>query len=139
MVGREERAVQAQAEELIAEAEAALRGRLVEAACGHERPGAAWVCLNTLAHADWGTLSEVADGSRRGHGDVWAAALMFLAGEALSASGSADALVEVQRGGLIPLELDVLGGVVQLPAAPARLVSLVRAQLARATSRRPRA
>ncbi len=134
MSRREERAIRDEAEELAAETEAMLSGRLADRWSGDRAPG--WVWLNTLAHADWAGLTDIADGSLRGQRSAWDGALMFLAGELLASAGSPGALRDLQRTELVPLELELLAGATPPPATPGGLVSLVRDQLARARSHR---
>ena len=60
---------------------------------------------------------------------------LSLAGELLSAAGTEQALVELQREELVPLELDLLAVGSPTPATPGELVSLVRPPLSRARRR----
>ncbi len=132
MSRREERAIREEAEQLAAEAEAMLSGRLAERSGNERAPG--WVWLNTLAHSDWNDLADVVD-ARRAQRTAWDGAVMFLAGEILSAAGSPDGLLELQRNQLVPLELELLSGAMTPPSTPAGLVSIVRSELARVRSR----
>jgi hypothetical protein len=119
----------ATADAVVAGVEEMLTGRLVLRRSGHDVN--AWTCVNTLSHGSWETLSSIAAG--RGRGDrahAWDDALMFLAGELLSTARDPVGLERVQRGGLIPLELEMLGGKVPARPTPSRLAELVRARLA---------
>jgi hypothetical protein len=134
---REERAIRDDAKDLIAEAEAIVTGRLVERHWWDDKEQG-WMWLNCLAHADWSTLSEMADGARTGRGSLWDAAAMFLAGELLATAGSAEGLVALQRAWLVPLEAELLALSSGTPSTPGNLVSVVRAELDRARARRAR-
>jgi hypothetical protein len=127
---REERAIRDEAKAFVAEAEATLTGRLVDW-CWFDDNVPGWVWLNTLAHADWAALGDLADGGPPGRHSIWNRAVMFLAGELLSTAGSADGLIELQRACLIPLESDLLAAPSWTLSSPAELVSLVRSELRR--------
>jgi len=130
----DERAVRAEARDVVAEAEATLSGNLVGWRWWSD-DAVAWVWVNTLAHAGWSHLNELAAGGWRSQGQAWDAALAFLAGELLIQAGRPEGLVAVQRLVLVPLELEMLGGLTVTPRTAAGLVSLVRSQLALARSR----
>jgi hypothetical protein len=95
----------------------------------------AWARINELAHADWDHLAGVADRTESTRRSAWDGAIRFLAAELLSAAASPAGLLQLQRSGLIPLELDMLTGGPTL-ATPTELVQVVRHQLAKARSRR---
>ena len=64
------RAVSHKSRDVVAAAEATLTGRLVMPGCWDEElPGWAW--LNTLAHAEWAMLAELADGDLVMGGSAW--------------------------------------------------------------------
>jgi hypothetical protein len=116
------------ATELISEAEATVTGQLYDS-CAYRQTVPGWVPLNALAHADWSTLTDLADNAWYRRRSEWSDAVMFLAREVLLATTSSDALLTFQRSALIPLELDVLADRSRAPSSAAELVSLVRRQL----------
>ncbi len=128
------RPFQALADEIVAEAQATVTGRVRERSPGQAAvPG--WVVVNALAHGDWDGLQAVADGARPGSDPVGDAVVRFLAAETLSVGGSAAGLRRVQREYLVPLELDLLAEAVSHPRPPNEAVATVRAQLARARAK----
>ena len=86
---------------LVEEAEAFLGGWLIEETTDWWQPLPGWVLLNVLAHAPRGDIGRLTDG-RRG----WA--LAYLAEEILEAAPTRGDLTELQRGALVPLELELL-------------------------------
>jgi hypothetical protein len=135
MSRREERAIRCEAQDILAEAQAMLNGRaLMRPWWYHQRLG--WVTVNTLAHADWTTLSHAAEGGLCSRDWQWDSALKFLAAELLAAVGSLEDLGEVQRAQLIPLELGVLAGTPPAPRTPSDLVTLILPRIELAAGRR---
>jgi hypothetical protein len=123
----DEAAMREAADALVADAEQMLTGRLpVPGRVQNE--GAGWTCVAVLGHASWERLHALA-GAGAGPDGSWEGALTFLAAELLTCAGTPDQLVEVQRAALVPLELDVLAGVVPNPVTPAKLVAVVRLRL----------
>jgi hypothetical protein len=135
MSRREERAIRCEVQDLVAEAEAMLNGRAITRPwCHHKQLG--WMSVNTLAHADWPTLSAIADRGLLSRDREWNAALMFLAAELLAAAGSRVGLAAAQRAQLIPLEVDLLAGTATAPSTPSNLVTIVLPYIDRAAPRR---
>lgn len=118
------------AAQVVSEAAATVEGTITDT-FGESWPLPPWAWLNKLAHGSWADLGQLAQGRpRRGRG--WEGAVTFLAGELLSYARTPDRLLQVQRIGLIPLELDLLGRQFPPPASPLELVSMVRNELERA-------
>ena len=114
---------------VVAEATALLEGRLADSTvAGWPRPS--WVWVNRLAHGSW---DELCDLSQKRHRwvRIWEGATTVLAAEMISYAGTPDGLLALQRGALIPLELDILAGRVDPPVAPLHLVAMVRAEIDR--------
>jgi hypothetical protein len=132
----EERAIRAEAAELVCEAEAIVQGRLLVDRWSVQ-PGLYWMALNTLAHAEWHFLTQIADGEPINGGTIWDGALRLLASEVLAAAGSSERLIGVQRAILVPLELRVLGASTT-PTGAAELVRVVLAELAQTHGRTER-
>jgi hypothetical protein len=135
MSRREERAIRCEAQDLVAEAEAMLSGGVVARPWWHHGLQG-WVSVNTLAHADRPTLSDVADGVFGSRSREWDTSLRFLASELLVTTGTAEALEAAQRAEIVPLELDVLAGTAPAPRTPRDLVALVLPRIIRAAGRR---
>ena len=130
---RDERAIRNEADDLAAELEATLDGRLIERRRGlGDVPEWEWV--NVLAHSDWERLSRLAAGGDPSSRSVWDGAIMFLAGEMLTTAGSPAGLLRLQRVRLIPLELEMLSGLHPSPT-PVALVGLVCRELNRERAR----
>lgn len=102
---------------LVEEAEAFLGGWLIEETADWWQPLPGWVLLNVLAHAPRGDIGRLTDG-RRG----WA--LAYLAEEILEAAPTRGELAGLQRGALVPLELELLRG--GDPGADSRAVLVER-------------
>lgn len=116
--------------QVVSEAAATVQGTITDT-FGDGWPLPPWAWLNKLAHASWTDLGQLAQSRpRRARG--WEGAITFLAGELLSYARTPDRLLQVQRTGLIPLELDLLGRQLPPPATPLELVSMVRNELERA-------
>jgi hypothetical protein len=131
------RAFRAEIAEVVAEAEATLRGRLLERHARREDlPG--WVVVNAMAHAEWEWLAAVAEGRATGAGRdrLRDAVVTVLAGETLSVAASPAGLHELQHRYLVPLELRLLGTATTQPLPPAEAAAAVRGVLAQARARR---
>lgn len=89
-----------------------------------------WGWINKLAHANWDDLVVFAQ-QRPAAESSWEAAASYLAAVLTSRSHDASTLLELQRHGLIPLELSVLAGTTSMPASPSELVRLVQAEVER--------
>lgn len=130
---RDERAIRNEADDLTAELEATLDGRLIERRRGvGDVPEWEWV--NVLAHSGWDRLLTLAAGGGSSSRSVWDGAIMFLAGEMLTTAGSRAGLLRLQRARLIPLELEMLSGLHPSPT-PVALVGLVCRELNRERAR----
>jgi hypothetical protein len=126
------RAFQAEVAEVLAEAEAALTGGLLERHAGKDhQPG--WLVVNALAHGDWQRLDALAQGWS--HDRSCDAVVAFLASETLSTAGSRAGLDALQRAYLIPLELQLLDAAATGPFSRSAAVTAVRGQLALARAR----
>jgi hypothetical protein len=89
------------------------------------RMAPAWAYLNQLAHSNVEDLVRLA---RRCHDDrssVWDETVSYLAAELLGFDGRPEAIVNIQREVLIPIELDVLAGRKDSLGAPPEFVSVV--------------
>ncbi len=87
-----------------------------------------WARVNPLAHGDRARLRELAEALERANANAWTGAVGYLAGELLVGFPTDQALAEVQRQVLVPLELDLLdydGGF----DCPRELVVLLRRRL----------
>jgi hypothetical protein len=135
MSWRVERALRAEAEQVVAEAEAMIGGRMLDRHPREDSPPA-WVLLDTLAHGEWRYLTNLSKALAKRRGHVWDSALLFLAGEVLATAGSPAGLRDLQRTHLVPLELHMLAGGCPVLTTPSGLVDAVSTELARARSRR---
>jgi hypothetical protein len=113
----------------VVEATAILEGTAANLswAAGQSR---AWVWLNALAHRSWYQINQLAELPVLTSGS-WQGAASFLASELRACAANGDGLVEVQRAGLIPLELDVLAGRRPAPDSPVELIATVQAEIDR--------
>jgi hypothetical protein len=137
MSRREERAIRCEAEDLVADAEAMLHGRVMNRPCWDHRL-LGWVSVNTLAHGDWPSLSQLADGKLASRNPAWDASLAFLAAELLAGAETPEGLVVTQRAQLIPLELNMLAGGLAVPWTASDLVKLVLPHIDGSATRRRR-
>jgi hypothetical protein len=129
------RPFQALTSEIVADAQATVTGSLLPRYGWREDlPG--WVVVNAIAHLDWDGLEALAGGATSGQGGTRAAVVTFLAAETLAVAGSRGGLAQLQRGYLVPLELELLAEADDRPRSAADAVTAVRAQLARARARR---
>jgi hypothetical protein len=124
---------------LLAEATAIVEGTTRNSPLAGCQP-APWVWINALAHSSWDQLNHLAERPARQGGESWVRATSFLAAEVRAYAATAPGLRKLQREGLIPLELDVLGGRRPPPDTPLELVATVRAEIdrLRQCDRRPR-
>jgi hypothetical protein len=93
---------------VVAEAEAILEGRALDA---HRDQGQAvppWLVVNALAHAPLDRLRRMAEVGRSQHPSSLAATLGRLAAEVLAMGPDPDGIVAVQRGLLVQVELMLL-------------------------------
>jgi len=129
-VGREGRHVSsARLDRVLAEAIAVIEGTVVDSVvCGWPPPPGAWV--NKLAHADWDEICALSNKHHR-PGWVWERATSFLAAEMRTVADTPAALLDLQSGALIPLELEILAHRVEPPESPADLIEMVTAEIRR--------
>ncbi len=124
------RVFQAEAAEIVAEAEATEAGRLLEwHGWRDDLPG--WMVVNALAHGDWDRLAALAEGGADPN-PARGAVVAFLASETLATAGSPAGLDVLQRAYLVPLELRLLDAAASAALPPAAVVTAVRARLAMA-------
>jgi hypothetical protein len=97
------------------EVEAFLEGRFVDHLATHGQPVPAWAVLNRLAHADHAELVRLVDGDlldpRYGgpKPHAWAVPERFIAANIVVTRGATpEGLREIQRGVLVPLELQLI-------------------------------
>jgi hypothetical protein len=114
---------------VVGEAIAILEGTSKDSTVAGWRPRPR-VCINVLAHSSWDQLNQLAAGPAR-PGGSWESATSFLATEMCAAAATPAGLLDLQREGLIPLELNVLAGRTSPPDTPVELVAAVRAELDR--------
>lgn len=114
------------AEEVVAEAQALLAGRLAACYDAKHDPVPGWAWVNCLAHASIEDLNELAEGTRIFPPSGWAGASSFLAHELITGR-TPEGVAGFQRAALIPLELDLLASHNSSPASPSQLVRLVQA------------
>lgn len=96
--------------ELLTECEAFLTGRLAELVLDRDGYAPVWMWTNLLAHGSEADIRGEHAADRRMSGaveDGWLAARSYLAGQVLELSSRFGSLAEVQRTGLVPLELDL--------------------------------
>jgi hypothetical protein len=109
--------------DLVGETEAYLAGR----AEAPSREVPVWLPMSMLAHGDRACLGDLARPER--FPAEWEAGVAYLAIEILSLAPDDRALRALQRGALIPLELDLLGRRTTPPRRISQLVDLVLAAL----------
>lgn len=126
---RNRRALRLGVDRVTAEAEAIVRGRVVERGQAGEIP--TWVRLNELGHGDWEHITTLAAGADGSPVRSWDGAVRFLAGELVNLARDPASLVKLQRSAVIPLELALLSGDPE-PPTPTELVQLVRTRVAQA-------
>ncbi|HEY8546675.1 MAG TPA: hypothetical protein VIL36_16560 [Acidimicrobiales bacterium] len=118
----------AEAAALVDELEAWLRGDLAERRAGGAGGFPTWIVLNRLAHAELPVLRTLADGDEPSHRrpfrhvPTWAAAEQALARRIVGV-GDAEAVAEVQRQVLVPLELQLIDRAQQEPLTLGQVVS----------------
>lgn len=110
---------------IVVEAERLLSGEAVEKYHYPARQIPAWSLVNTLAHNDRRGLEELTRRGASAHPGSWGATLGYLAHELNAMAPSGADLTELQRQLLVPLELQLLGGQVEVPTTPTRLAIMV--------------
>ncbi len=122
-----------QVNRVLSEARAIVEGTVVNRwVCGCPQPPDGW--LNKLAHADWAEICALSKKRYRPI-RVWEGATSFLAAEMRAFADTPEALLGLQRGALIPLELEVLAGRAEKPESPLDLIEMVTTETDKFRSR----
>ena len=114
---------------VIMEAELLLSGCLPEPAPRSRPSTSSWRVINTLAHGSHPDLQRLTSLVETSHPASWTAAVGYLASEMLGIAPDNPRLLRLQRGTLVPLELDMLDHKDAAPTRPAALVALVMGAL----------
>jgi hypothetical protein len=117
------------AKQVVAEAERLLSGRILDVGNLQRQRLPVWSLVNFLAHGTCEVLRQISDVGPTLHPASWVATLGDLAAEVLSLAPTADELMSIQRQVLVPLELQLLAGMVPMPATPAVLAVMVAGAL----------
>jgi hypothetical protein len=107
--------------QVVCEAIAIVEGRRPSETGGAGR-GGSWI--SWLAHSRWEDLQRATLAGPL-LPNRWDAAASYVAGNLLDKAKDADGLLTLQRSCLIPLELEMLAGRLQIPNRPADLVRTV--------------
>lgn len=118
----------AAAQDLVNEATGFLRGRATDAYQNGGRVPA-WALVSSLAHSDFDHFLQVTQLGQRDHPASWNAAIAYLATEILATAPDARQLAAIQQEVLVPIELDLLAGIIPPPAVPLDLAGLIAGAL----------
>ena len=113
------------AREVVQEAERLLGGRTLEQYIARRERVPAWSLIGLLAHATRFDLMRLGSPAAGPDPAGWSGTVARLARDLVAATSDDPGLIRLQRRGLIPLELNLLGGLVAPPATPAELYRMV--------------
>ena len=119
---------------VIREAERLLSGRTLDSYIARRARVPAWSLIALLGHASRPDLSRLCRPAPDRDPLGWSATVARLAAELLALTWDELSLVRLQRRALIPLELNLLGGLVSPPCDPGDLWEMVTGALERPLS-----
>ena len=122
------------ARDVIREAERILHGRTLESYIARRERVPAWSLIALLAHSSRLDLMRLAHPAANPDPSGWSGTVARLAVELLECSCDEPSLLRLQRSALVPLELNLLGGMVSPPCSPADLFQMVTGALERPLS-----
>lgn len=118
------------ARDLIREAERVLDGRTLESFIARRERVPAWSLIALLAHATRPELIRLSHPAVAPDPVGWSGTVARLAAELVSTAWDEESLIRIQRRSLIPLELDMLGGLMVPPSCPTDLYDMVSGAVA---------
>lgn len=119
---------------MVREAERLLDGRTLESFIARRERVPAWSLIALLGHGSRIDLVRLSAPGASPDPAGWSGTVAHLARDLLDRSWDEGSLVRVQRRSLVPLELNMLGGLVTPPTTPAELYELVIGSLDRPLS-----
>ena len=122
------------AREVIKEAERLLEGRTLEGYIARRERVPAWSLIGLLGHGSRLDLMRLASPAAHPDPVGWSGTVARLAADLLGMTWDESSLVRLQRRSLVPLELDMLGGLMSPPCTPGELYEMVAVSLERPLS-----
>ena len=122
------------AREVVQEAERLLGGRTLERYIARRERVPAWSLIALLGHATRFDLMRLGSPAAGPDPAGWSGTVARLARELVAATADDPALVRLQRRSLVPLELNLLGGLIAPPSTPAELYEMVTGSFDRPVS-----
>lgn len=120
--------------EVIREAERLLEGRTLESYIARRERVPAWSLIALLGHGTRVDLMRLASPAATPDPAGWSGTVARLAADLLGMTWDDESLLWVQRRSLVPLELNMLGGLVHPPTSPGELYEMVTGSLQRPLS-----
>lgn len=124
----------ASSREVVREAERLLEGRTLETFIARRERVPAWSLIALLGHGSRIDLKRLASPSAAPDPAGWSGTVARLAADLLGLTWDDPSLVRLQRRSLVPLELNMLGGLVSPPCTPGELYDMVTGSLDRPLS-----
>lgn len=120
--------------DVVREAERLLEGRTLESFIARRERVPAWSLIALLGHGSRVDLMRLASPAANPDPAGWSGTVARLAADLLGLTWDDSSLVRLQRRSLVPLELNMLGGLVPPPCTPAELYEMVTGSLDRPLS-----
>jgi hypothetical protein len=122
------------ARDVIREAERVLNGRTLESYIARRDRVPAWSLIALLGHASRVELTRLSTPSGARDPNGWSATVARLAADLVALTWDDPSLTRLQRRSLIPLELNLLGGLMWPPSSPDELHEMVMGAVERPLS-----
>ncbi len=122
------------AREVVREAERLLQGRTLESFISRRERVPAWSLVALLGHGSRSDLTRLASPTANPDPFGWSGTVARLAADLLGMTWDEPSLVRLQRRSLVPLELNMLGGMLSPPCTPGELYEMVQGSLDRPLS-----
>ena len=116
------------------EAQRVLTGRTVDSFIARRDRVPVWSLVALLGHATRAELARLAADAVARDPYGWSATVGRLASELLAVTWDERSLLRLQRRSLVPLELELLGGLAAPPCSPTELYEMVTGALERPLS-----
>ncbi len=111
--------------DVVREAERILEGRTLESYIARRERVPAWSLIALLGHANRLDLLRLSSPTAAPDPNGWSGTVARLAADLLVLTWDDASLVRLQRRSLVPLELNMLGGMVSPPCTPGELYEMV--------------